>query len=258
MEVILMHRRYVDHKNHTSVTTSTNKETYGKIQSASPMEMEPNQSRPSRQNESAIQGLGQFKYVVQNGTKGLIFVVEAMMNGRVPIKARTVISFEPWTQLSLYYHPGLGRIQMYDTDAVTAMAEYYVGRVVVTDTEALVYLRGRIKDIPGFKNIIVNEGESSGVAFTKYSSKVKHFLEETMARQEQLSHIDVHKQISYLEAQVDVLTKIIVNSGIVKNPEYLEVLQEADRFSMCENLDAKLLHKKMQYKKIVRGVDKVC
>ena len=104
----------------------------------------------------------------------------------------------------------------------------------------------------------MKDEQNSGSAFTTYSSKVKHFIEANIARQEQLSHIDLHKQISYLEGQVDVLTKIIIQSGIVRNPEQLELLKEADRFSLCENLDAKALRKKMQYKKFVRGIDKLC
>lgn len=265
MEVILMHRGPVSHKQPAPLNPDERREKTD-LQSSSKVELLPlEMPRKEGKSSSSMQGLGRFQYSIQQGSTGLIVGLQAVMNGRVPVKARAVIPLVPWTQLNFYYHPALGRIQLSDTASGTGSSnfaetipEYYVGRVVVTDTEALVYLRGRVKDIPGFKNILVKDEESSGIAFANYSSKVKRFIEETIARQEQLSRIDLHKQVSYLEAQVDVLTKIIVDSGIVQNPEYLKVLQEADRFSMCESLDAKLLRQKMQYKKIVRGIDKIC
>lgn len=263
MEVVLMHRRYVDHKSSPSEEADDKQMPPSKAEPATVKNVDllPIPTVQQKVTASAMQGLGQFSYDVRMGATGLIVGVQAIMNGRAPIKTRMVVPLDPWTQLSFYYHPGLGRIQLYDSDSLGGLnnaPEYYVGRVVVTDSEALVYLRGRIKDIPGFKNIIVKDEQNSGSAFTTYSSKVKHFIEANIARQEQLSHIDLHKQISYLEGQVDVLTKIIIQSGIVRNPEQLELLKEADRFSLCENLDAKTLRKKMQYKKFVRGIDKLC
>lgn len=185
MEVVLMHRRYVDHKSSPSEEADDKQMPPSKAEPATVKNVDllPIPTVQQKVTASAMQGLGQFSYDVRMGATGLIVGVQAIMNGRAPIKTRMVVPLDPWTQLSFYYHPGLGRIQLYDSDSLGGLnnaPEYYVGRVVVTDSEALVYLRGRIKDIPGFKNIIVKDEQNSGSAFTTYSSKVKHFLKRTL------------------------------------------------------------------------------
>lgn len=210
-------------------------------------------------------GLSNLKFELQKSKKGLIITFTAKLNETSLIKQRVSLPMNPWTHVNLYYHPSVGKIQIVDATVINPTRAHventpanYLARMVVTDTEALVYLRGRMPNIAGFKNIIVGDNEDSASAFARYSSKVKHFIEENSQRQRELSGIDIYKQISYLEAQVDVLTKIILESGIVKDEDLKVILSVASRFSMCENSNPQILMKKLQYKKVVRGTDGVC
>ena len=211
------------------------------------------------------EGLGQLSFELQRSAKGLILSVKAMLNETIPVRERVSLPLIPWTHVNVYYRPSIGKIQLVDATSVNAnrshvenSPENYLGRLIVTDTEALIYLRGRMPNIPGFKNILLSDTESSASAFARYSSKVKHFVEEASRRQSLLGKIDVYKQLACLEAQVDVLTKVILASGLVADEKLKAVLEEAQRFSMCENSNVAILKQKIQYKKVVRGTDGVC
>ena len=251
MEVVVFHRseNQFSKTKQTQEIISSEEQGYQKSVMSRPLQM----------------GLSNLKFELQKSQKGLIVTFHAKLNETSLIKQRVSLPMNPWTHVNLYYHPSVGKIQMVDATVINPTRAHventptnYLARIVVTDSEALIYLRGRMPNIVGFKNIIVGDNEDSAAAFARYSSKVKHFIEENSQRQRELSRIDIYKQISYLEAQVDVLTKIILKSEIVKDEDLKAVLSLANRFSMCENSNTQILMKKLQYKKMVRGTDGVC
>ena len=67
--------------------------------------------------------------------------------------------------------------------------------------------------------------------------------------------MDLYKQIGYLEAQVDVLTEIILSAGIVRDKNLLTFLEASRKFAIQKNVTLDKLQERLKYKQLVRGVD---
>ena len=213
-----------------------------------------------RERSATINGLSKFEYVVKDKSDSLSLTIEALEHSKTPVKGTVSIPLVPWTRYNIYYLPSAGKFTIIDRMVINPVGgsvgfttENYVGRVITTDTEALVYLRGRFQKINGFKNILLEDGQTSSSAFSRYSSKVKHFVENSEMRKAALSRIDVFKQLAYLEAQVDLLTKILLDSKIVKNEGLKGLIQEALSLSSLKGKSNEEIRKRIQYKKFVQS-----
>ena len=88
-----------------------------------------------------------------------------------------------------------------------------VGRILVLDDVALLYLRGNLEDIPGFENVIVEKGSRSLWAFAEYSEKAGLFLrqviqkhrdyEQTYSLPDKVAALE--KRVKALEAEIQRL-----------------------------------------------------
>lgn len=246
----------VFHRNQPKKAYDESKNGNAPVESSDRIEIESNK----RARESK-QGLSEFKYALLDKGKSLILTVEAKGNGQQDVKGTVAVRLNEWTQQDIYYRPNTQKIEVIDGLAINPVSlsqTNFIGRIITTDTETLVYLRGRIPNISGFKNIVVADDQTSATAFAKYSSKVKHFMEETDRRRHALSKVDVFKQLNYLETQVDVLTKVILAANIIKDPAVKAVMQEALKYSPCLGTAPETLKKRVQYKKEIQALKNYC
>lgn len=270
MSLIIFHRSHTKRGNSANLANKTDAPSKApKISSPTPPagfeviapplpEASSNQqTKPERPD-----GLSEFKYQVKEVEKSVRVTLEAKYLGLIPVKETFRIPQQPWSMFNVFYQPSTGKIEVVNSTAfnptrshVENSAQNFIAKMVVTDTETLLYLRGRIPNIQGFKNIIVNDEQDSAAAFRHYSSKVKRFIEDINERRKKLGAVDLYKQIGYLEAQVDVLTEIILSAGIVRDKNLLKFLEASRKFAIQKNVTLDKLQERLKYKQLVRGVD---
>lgn len=128
-----------------------------------------------------------------------------------------------------------------------------VGRVHFEEGRTLVYLRSHYADIEGVENVIMTEESQTSVqAMGAYSEEAKKLFYSIMAKRDFLNEIDALDSTSYLEAQLDVLTKVVLASGIADNDELKEVLVKADEQGIWRSNTLEKLLSKMEDKKAFR------
>ena len=210
-------------------------------------------------------GLTGFSYSLKSNRQNLILLFEALEDGSHAVKGSASVPVSPWTQYNVFYQPNTQKLEVVDLTSINSVVlgvgnnqDNFIARVLTTDTETLIYLRGRIKNIPGFKNILVKDGQNSAQAFSFYSSKARHFLEDNIRRRNSLGKVDVYKYLCLLETQVDVLTKIILDKNLVQDSALKSILNETIGCSACMKSSAKTLQKRIQYKKQVQFCQEYC
>lgn len=214
----------------------------------------------STPKKTRSEGLSEFSYQVKEVDKSVRISIEAKYQ-EIPIKETVRVPQQPWSIFHVFLQPDTGKIEIVSLTTFTSRnnVEYpqqnYIAKVLTTDTETLLYLRGRIPNIKGFKNITVEEGQDSATAFRRYSSKVKRFQEELNERKRKLGTIDLFKQLGYLEAQVDVLTEIIVEAGLVRDKRLRGFLEASRQYAIQKNVSLDKLRERLNYKQRVRDVD---
>ena len=197
MSLIIFHRSHTKRGNSANLANKTDAPSKApKISSPTPPagfeviapplpEASSNQqTKPERPD-----GLSEFKYQVKEVEKSVRVTLEAKYLGLIPVKETFRIPQQPWSMFNVFYQPSTGKIEVVNSTAfnptrshVENSAQNFIAKMVVTDTETLLYLRGRIPNIQGFKNIIVNDEQDSAAAFRHYSSKVKRFIEDINER----------------------------------------------------------------------------
>ena len=140
------------------------------------------------------------------------------------------------------------------------LAENYLGRVVTTDTEALLYLRGRFGRVEGFRNVIFDDKETSGTAFVRHSPKVARLLIDLEDRKVRLGRVDLYRQIACLEAQVDLLTELVLAQrgrapDTAPGSTEAEILRRVLRDSLPDSISADELKALLDYKRTLREID---
>lgn len=138
-----------------------------------------------------------------------------------PFKDKFKVPLKPWTYLSFWYRSGLKRIDILDerfnrNNAMVASLQHeladlagVLGRVLILDDTALLYLRGMMPDIPGFENVIVPKGVHSTWSFASYSEKANDFLDSIQRERDEAQTYCVYDRVKALEARVEFLTKEI-------------------------------------------------
>lgn len=168
----------------------------------------------------------------------------------------------PNTVLELYYNTGGKKSFVRDYTIVNPYIPLsgvpneettYVGRVhVLSDGNIVIYIRSHYDNIDGVENVILEEGQSSISAMNEQYPEINQLHKDITTKRDFLNDIDTLDSISYLEAQVDLLTKIILDSGIIKNDEFNEVLQDADTVGIYRYNDKEKLLNKIKDKKAFR------
>ena len=248
MKIVIFHRPFKQKK---ILSASNNNEDVG--QESEPVEKE-------KGSPKVKSGFSDFEYSIKNREQSILLSFTAKFNGS-EIKDRLIIPLAPWSQLGVFFNFSTSRLELVDLAVLgTAILKQdnYIARLLSTDSEAMIYLRGRIKDVPSYKNILVADNENSAIAFSKYSSKAKHFFEKTVKRNTSLSKIDVYKYLCLLETQVDVLTKIVLDSNLVSNKELKSLLEDSVGCSACLKSSHATLEKRIQYKKQIQFCQEYC
>lgn len=255
MKIIVFHRAFKQKKILSKNNSGDNEFSAGEAA-----------ERSNYQNEQKFvqthpKGLSNFKYSIKNRESSFILSFSAKYDDTTDIKDNVVVSTAKWTQFGLFYNFTTGKIEVNDLSVIgTAVLnqDNYIARVLNTDSETLIYLRGRIPDVTGYKNIIVHDGQNSATAFSAYSSKAKHFLEATVGRKNSLAQVDIFKYLCLLETQIDLLTKIVVEKGLIDDKEVKLILQDAVACSACMKNVTNTLRKRIQYKKQIQFCQEFC
>lgn len=123
-----------------------------------------------------------------------------------------------------------------------------IARVAIGD-DCVVQLAHSSAEIEGFENIIMDSEKSSVGHLIAHSETAKSVVEKAKLRSELLTQIDIRNSIAYLEAQVDALTRLILD---LTNENAMAILQEADKYSTLESKGLEKLLKEIEHKKDVR------
>ena len=234
--------------------------------SESDIEISYIEDKPNNKEESRIvKGLTEFVYDIKANRQNIILSFKALEDGKYSVKGSVSVPVSPWTQYNVFYQPNMKKLEVVDLTSINSVVlgvgnnqDNFIARVLTTDSDTLLYLRGRIKNIPGFKNVLVKDDQNSAQAFSYYSSKARHFLEDNIRRRNLLGKVDVYKYLCLLETQVDVLTKIILDKNLVQDSTLKSILNEAIGCSACMKSSAKSLQKRIQYKKQVQFCQEYC
>ena len=89
-------------------------------------------------------------------------------------------------------------------------------------------LNGRHEDLPGVENFERLPEENSEAALKRASPEARLMIEQIEERNRILTHVDLLDYLLYLEAQVDFLTKVVLDQNLVKPSPCLDLLKYAD------------------------------
>lgn len=128
----------------------------------------------------------------------------------------------------------------------------YVGRVHFETENTLVYIRSHYDNVQGVTNVSMEEDKSSVDAMSTYSEEASKIFVKVMAKKDFLNEVDTLNSVSYMEAQLDIVTKIILNSGLADSDDLKEILVKADEYGIYRNNDKEKLLSKMNDKKLFR------
>lgn len=135
------------------------------------------------------------------------------------VKDKIHVPLKPWTYFSFWYRSGLNRIDILNegfnrNNAMVAGLQHeladlagVIGRILMLDNVALLYLRGNIPDIPGFENVTVPKHMHGTWAMADYSPKAKEFLDSIQRMRDETQTYCVYDRVNELEAQVKILTQ---------------------------------------------------
>lgn len=114
-----------------------------------------------------------------------------------------------------------------------------VARVIIDDKgNVIVVLVFATNDIKGFENITMKASEYPASHYVREICPwFINLQNKTGIKADLVRKLDVYKSIAYLEAQVDLLTKIVLEKG---TPEMINALEKADEESVLniKNMDA--------------------
>lgn len=105
-------------------------------------------------------------------------------------------------------------------------------RVIIDDkSDVYIIFHYQSLDIKGVENITMTKGKPSSYYARKYCVWFEELQKRVSKKYKMVKHLDCYASISYLEAQVDILTRILLNT-LDKDSEYYNVLKKADEKSV--------------------------
>lgn len=106
-------------------------------------------------------------------------------------------------------------------------------RVVFDEDQIYCHLQGNIKDISGFENYIIQDGEFSSTVLLELSDLFKSIKKQYQAKTKLLHNVSTPNSLAYLECQLDLLTRVIIqNKDLFKQTLELSLLEEYDQQSV--------------------------
>lgn len=123
---------------------------------------------------------------------------------------------------------------------ITGTREYsYIGnkvaRILIDKDNDICYvmLFLRTKDIDGFKNILQDNNLSATGMLQSVCPWFKERCFKIERKRKLINDVDIYKSIAYLEAQVDLLTRLAIQYA--PTSELVDLLKIADKYSVLNN-----------------------
>lgn len=96
-----------------------------------------------------------------------------------------------------------------------------------------IYLFLRTKDINGFKNVLQKTNISTTGMLQSVCPWFKQRCVDIERKRKLINEVDIYKSIAYLEAQVDLLTRLVIQYA--PKSKLVELLEIADKYSVLNN-----------------------
>lgn len=110
-----------------------------------------------------------------------------------------------------------------------------IARVLIDKEQDICYvmLFLKTKDIDGFENILQDKNLSSTGMLQSVCPWFKQRCADIERKRALINNIDIYKSIAYLEAQVDLLTRLAIQYA--PKSELISLLEIADKYSVLNN-----------------------
>lgn len=116
-----------------------------------------------------------------------------------------------------------------------AVSDMHIARVVFDEecNDVVILLCKDTDDIDGFMNIVFDRSKQSAAgALAQHSSYFADNIKRRKIKAEMINEVDIYATVSYLEAQVDVLTRIVLSSA--PEGKLKDILSWADCYSVLD------------------------
>lgn len=203
-------------------------------------------SEENRRNQRnpISQGLSDFVFKARKlGNDSLHIVFEALYLGRLKLEGSIQLTPVPWKIYMMYFHATTNSIALVDMTTISLAQngaentpDNYIGRILTTDSQALIYLRGRFDDIPGFRNVHVSDQETAASAFSKFSPSAADFMVTINKRLENLGKIDIFKLLCAMEFRLNVVSQVCLDLMAKKkvDPQVAKAVKELITHTPCD------------------------
>lgn len=112
-----------------------------------------------------------------------------------------------------------------------------LGRVFFGKIDTIFALTYPCEEVKNCENIVLtDEEESMTGSFRRISEEYKEYTDKAFSKYDMIDHVDIYNSITYLESQVDALTKIALK--LYKENDILSsILKEADKYNVLDIKD---------------------
>ena len=145
----------------------------------------------------------------------------------------------------------------------TATRDLSIARLAFSEdcSEIVVFLNRACRDVAGFENVVLDPGAG---CLTGYLMEHSEFCARKIARLQvkarMINEVDHYASISYLEAQVDILTRLVRRLLIVSesvDDELKELLELADGYSVLDIKNRSAVRDEFANKAKIRRLQRV-
>lgn len=122
-----------------------------------------------------------------------------------------------------------------------------LARIVFDTDQIYCHLQGQLEDIEGFENVIISDDEFSSDQLLEKSELFQAIRKRYKAKSDLLHGVSAFNSLSYLECQLDLVTRILLqNKELLKQTPELEMLEQYDQQSVTlikENIESEIENK---------------
>lgn len=122
-----------------------------------------------------------------------------------------------------------------------------IARIVFDQDNIYCHLQGNIEDIPNFSNEIIADDKFSSDLLLSNSKLFQQIRKQYSAKTELLHNISAFNSLSYLECQLDLVTKVLLqNKELLQQTPELALLEKYDQQSVTlikENIESEIENK---------------
>lgn len=131
-----------------------------------------------------------------------------------------------------------------------------LGRFIFEKDYTLIYFTYACENIEGVENIRIPDNQFANALMIEHSPILRNEAHKHHCKKALFHNIDVTDTLAYLEIQVDILTRIILQSGIEIPEELRECLNLADNSSVLDLKPLSKLSEEFDHKQEFRQVQK--